>query len=72
MGNMKKVLQFEMTPHPRESRCLDKILHSILLLKISARFGQWYASGVDLDTNQYKVFRCDHVTSVVDEKTTSC
>lgn len=89
---MKKVLQFEMTPHHHESRFLDKILHSILnesictvqyvknhenkrfklqFLKISSRFGQWYAAGIDLDTNQYKVFRCDRITSVVDENTQS-
>ncbi|WP_019638898.1 helix-turn-helix transcriptional regulator [Paenibacillus fonticola] len=32
--------------------------------KISARFGQWYATGIELGTQQYRVFRCDRIASV--------
>lgn len=89
---MKKVLQFEMSPHPNVSRFLDKILKSILnesgckiqyvtkeqkksyhiqFFKISAKFGQWYASGIEIHTNRHKVFRCDRITSVEEERVKS-
>ncbi|MEF3311350.1 WYL domain-containing protein [Paenibacillus sp. GYB004] len=85
---MKKVLQFEMSPHPNVSRFLDKILKSILngngckiqyasknqeksysvqFFKISAKFGQWYAAGIEIPTNRYKVFRCDRIAYVEEE-----
>lgn len=44
----------------------EKCCH-VQFFKISAKFGQWYASGIDLKTNQYRVFRCDRVTSIVEE-----
>lgn len=83
--NMKKILQFEMHPHPHASHFLDQILTSILnkssckleysknnytksyhvqFFKISAKYGQWYAAGIELHTNQYRVFRCDRITSI--------
>ncbi|GIQ70079.1 YafY family transcriptional regulator [Xylanibacillus composti] len=43
----------------------------VQFFKISAKFGQWYASGIDLTTNQYRVFRCDRVTDMVEESTKS-
>jgi len=41
--------------------------YHVQFFKISAKFGQWYASGIDLKTNQYRVFRCDRVTGIVEE-----
>jgi hypothetical protein len=29
----------------------------VQFFKISARFGQWYAIGIELSTNKYRVFR---------------
>ncbi len=39
----------------------------VQFFKISAKFGQWYAAGVELDTNQYRVFRCDRITAMAEE-----
>lgn len=36
----------------------------VQFFKISARFGQWYATGIELSTNKYRVFRCDRITSI--------
>lgn len=38
--------------------------YHVQFFKISARFGQWYATGIELGTQQYRVFRCDRITSV--------
>ncbi|AZK45366.1 helix-turn-helix transcriptional regulator [Paenibacillus lentus] len=38
--------------------------YDVQFFKISARFGQWYASGIELHTQQFRVFRCDRVTSI--------
>ncbi|GAA0135200.1 YafY family protein [Paenibacillus sp. YSY-4.3] len=38
--------------------------YHVQFFKISAKFGQWYAAGIELDTQQYRVFRCDRITSV--------
>jgi len=43
--------------------------YRVQFFKITAKFGQWYAAGVDLATNQYRVFRCDRVTALVEEYT---
>lgn len=39
----------------------------VQFFKISARFGQWYAAGMDCATNAYRVFRCDRITAVQEE-----
>jgi len=36
--------------------------YHVKFFKISARFGQWYAAGIELLTNKYRVFRCDKIT----------
>ncbi|WP_285397711.1 YafY family protein [Lysinibacillus sp. fls2-241-R2A-57] len=36
--------------------------YHIQFFKISAKFGQWYATGIELNTNRYRVFRCDRIT----------
>lgn len=37
--------------------------YKIKFFKISAKFGQWYANGFDLEKNQFRVFRCDKIQS---------
>ncbi|MCG7376383.1 YafY family transcriptional regulator [Paenibacillus sp. ACRSA] len=41
--------------------------YHVQFFKISAKFGQWYASGIDIKTQQTKVFRCDRITSLQEE-----
>lgn len=36
----------------------------VQFFRISAKFGQWYAAGIELNTNKYKVFRCDRITFI--------
>ena len=38
----------------------------VQFFKISAKFGQWYTTGIELSTNKYRVFRCDRITSIVE------
>ncbi|MEG0577922.1 MAG: WYL domain-containing protein [Bacilli bacterium] len=38
--------------------------YHIQLFKISSKFGQWYANGIELNRNKYKIFRCDKITSL--------
>ena len=38
--------------------------YHIQFFEISSKFGQWYASGIELNSNKYKVFRCDKITSL--------
>ncbi len=40
------------------------VSYHIQFFKISSRFGQWYANGIELNSNKYKVFRCDKITSL--------
>lgn len=43
----------------------NKILnYHIQFFNISSKFGQWYSSSIELNTNKYKVFRCDKIISV--------
>ncbi|WP_054027439.1 helix-turn-helix transcriptional regulator [Bacillus sp. FJAT-28004] len=41
--------------------------YPVQFFKISARFGQWYAAGIELNTNKYRVFRCDRITRIEEE-----
>ncbi|WMT41264.1 YafY family protein [Paenibacillus sp. D2_2] len=40
--------------------------YEVQFFKISARFGQWYATGIEQSTNKFRVFRCDRITSIED------
>ncbi|QYK65743.1 YafY family protein [Paenibacillus sp. S02] len=40
----------------------QKKSYYVQFFKISAKFGQWYATGIELNTNKYRVFRCDRIT----------
>ncbi|MCV9949655.1 helix-turn-helix transcriptional regulator [Paenibacillus sp. BT-177] len=42
--------------------------YHVQFFKISAKFGQWYATGIELNTNKYRVFRCDRITLVEEEE----
>lgn len=39
-----------------------QVIYHIQFFKISAKFGQWYATGIEMNTNKYKVLRCDRMT----------
>ncbi|MDU5141238.1 MAG: WYL domain-containing protein [Paenibacillus dendritiformis] len=41
--------------------------YQVQFFKISAKFGQWYAAGVERHTNKYRVFRCDRITGIEEE-----
>ncbi|MDK8183357.1 YafY family protein [Paenibacillus sp. UMB4589-SE434] len=41
--------------------------YHVQFFKISAKFGQWYAAGIELNTNKYRVFRCDRITFIEEE-----
>ncbi|WP_429841590.1 helix-turn-helix transcriptional regulator [Brevibacillus sp. FIR094] len=49
------------------SKTHEEKKHRVQFFKISARFGQWYAAGMDLHANQYRVFRCDRITAIAEE-----
>lgn len=36
----------------------------VQFFEISAKFGQWYVTGIEVDTKKVKVFRCDKITSI--------
>ncbi|MGE8036697.1 transcriptional regulator [Lysinibacillus sp. KCTC 33748] len=41
--------------------------YNVQFFKISAKFGQWYATGIEFDTHKYRVFRCDKITFIEEE-----
>ncbi len=45
--------------------------YHVQFFKISARFGQWYATGIELNTNKYRVFRCDRITFIEEQDISS-
>ncbi|MGM1049033.1 MAG: helix-turn-helix transcriptional regulator [Bacillota bacterium] len=46
----------------------QKKSYHVQFFKISAKFGQWYATGIELNTNKYRVFRCDRITFIEEEE----
>ncbi|KKO55387.1 helix-turn-helix transcriptional regulator [Paenibacillus sp. DMB20] len=42
----------------------QKKSYHVQFFKISAKFGQWYAAGIELNSNKYRVFRCDRITFI--------
>lgn len=42
----------------------QKKSYHVQFFKISAKFGQWYATGIELNSNKHRVFRCDRITSI--------
>ncbi|MFJ3390807.1 helix-turn-helix transcriptional regulator [Lysinibacillus sp. NPDC086135] len=41
--------------------------YHVQFFKISARFGQWYATGIEFNTTKYRVFRCDRITFIEEQ-----
>jgi len=41
--------------------------HHVQFFKISAKFGQWYATGIEYNTNKYRVFRCDRISFIEEQ-----
>lgn len=44
----------------------EKSYH-VQFFKISAKFGQWYAAGIELNSNKHRVFRCDRITFIEED-----
>lgn len=53
----------------RYSKNGRKKQYQVQFFRISARFGQWYAAGVELATHQHRVFRCDRIDAVEETET---
>jgi len=53
------------------SRNHENKSYRVQFFKISAKFGQWYAAGIEPDTNRYRVFRCDRITAITEDSTNS-
>ncbi|MEK4234883.1 helix-turn-helix transcriptional regulator [Paenibacillus sp. FSL H7-0714] len=45
--------------------------YPVQFFRISAKFGQWYATGIELNTNTYRVLRCDRITFIEEEERTA-
>lgn len=41
--------------------------YQVQFFKISAKFGQWYAAGIELNSNKHRVFRCDRITFIEED-----
>ncbi|MEY9974673.1 putative DNA-binding transcriptional regulator YafY [Lysinibacillus sp. RC46] len=41
--------------------------YHVQFFKISARFGQWYATGIEFNTHKYRVFRCDRIIFIEEQ-----
>ncbi|MCU6708879.1 YafY family transcriptional regulator [Paenibacillus sp. J5C_2022] len=52
----------------RYAKSNQETSYHVQFFKISARFGQWYAAGIELHTNQHRVFRCDRITFIEEER----
>jgi predicted DNA-binding transcriptional regulator YafY len=42
--------------------------YSVQFFRISAKFGQWYATGIELTTNKYRVYRGDRISFLEEDK----
>ncbi len=49
----------------------EKKNYYVQFFKISAKFGQWYATGIELNTDKYKVFRCDKIAFMEEQEINS-
>ncbi|WDM22929.1 helix-turn-helix transcriptional regulator [Paenibacillus polymyxa] len=77
-NHVSRYLDKILTSILNESTCKVKYVKNnqkksyyIQFFKISAKFGQWYATGIELHTNKYRVFRCDRITFVEEEENNS-
>ncbi|WP_226000799.1 helix-turn-helix transcriptional regulator [Paenibacillus sp. BJ-4] len=74
-NNVSRFLDQILKSILNESNCKIQYLknsqkksYHIQFFKISAMFGQWYAAGIELHTNKYRVFRCDRITLIEEEE----
>ncbi|MDY8048620.1 YafY family protein [Paenibacillus polymyxa] len=77
-NHVSRYLDKILTSILNESTCKVKYVKNnqnksyyVQFFKISAKFGQWYATGIELHTNKYRVFRCDRITFVEEEENNS-
>ncbi|WP_025721237.1 helix-turn-helix transcriptional regulator [Paenibacillus polymyxa] len=77
-NHVSRYLDKILTSILNESTCKVKYVKNnrkksyyIQFFKISAKFGQWYATGIELHTNKYRVFRCDRITFIEEEESNS-
>ncbi|WP_258296063.1 helix-turn-helix transcriptional regulator [Paenibacillus peoriae] len=77
-NHVSRYLDKILTSILNESTCKVKYVKNnqkksyyIQFFKISAKFGQWYATGIELNTNKYRVFRCDRITFIEEEASNS-
>ncbi|MEC0090717.1 helix-turn-helix transcriptional regulator [Paenibacillus macquariensis] len=73
--NVSRFLDHILKSILNESSCKIQYLkdnqaksYHVQFFKISARFGQWYATGIELNTNKYRVFRCDRITRIEEKE----
>jgi len=73
-NNVSRFLDTILKSILHESSCKIQYLknneqksYHVQFFKISAKFGQWYATGIEYNTNKFRVFRCDKITSVEEE-----
>lgn len=73
--NVSRFLDHILNSILNESSCKIQYLkdnqaksYHVQFFKISARFGQWYATGIELNTNKNRVFRCDRITRIEEEE----
>ncbi|TVY04164.1 helix-turn-helix transcriptional regulator [Cohnella terricola] len=77
-NNVSRFLDKILKSILNESSCTVQYLknsqkksYHVQFFKISAKFGQWYATGIELNTNKYSVFRCDRITFIEEENNKS-
>ncbi|WP_342428078.1 YafY family protein [Paenibacillus sp. FSL L8-0158] len=77
-NHVSRYLDKILTSILNESTCKVKYVKNnqkksyyVQFFKISAKFGQWYATGIELNTNKYRVFRCDRITFIEEEENNS-
>ncbi|MDQ0050461.1 putative DNA-binding transcriptional regulator YafY [Paenibacillus polymyxa] len=77
-NHVSRYLDKILTSILNESTCKVKYVKNnqkkcyyVQFFKISAKFGQWYATGIELNTNKYRVFRCDRITFIEEEESNS-
>ncbi|MFL1675082.1 helix-turn-helix transcriptional regulator [Paenibacillus dendritiformis] len=67
LDNILKSILHESTCKLQYVKNNEKKSYQVQFFKISAKFGQWYAAGIELHTNKYRVFRCDRITGIEEE-----
>ncbi|MCY9517413.1 helix-turn-helix transcriptional regulator [Paenibacillus apiarius] len=64
LDKILKSILIESTCKIQYEKNKQKKSYHVQFFKITAKFGQWYAIGMELNTNKYRVFRCDRITFI--------